>query len=209
VRVTLGVQIEDPAPALKKLRDRHDLAAMADLPWAVEAAQTVSSPPDYNLARCLLSHPAPMRMRCAICAASHMLAARVGQCTVRSCRGCKISRFSIPAQSLPTLLKGTARCRLLTPSEFMAVAERQAAAQLTDSPAAAAEPAATAAPPAANGSTAAANGTTAAAAEVADAARRLRMDPRLAARAQAELRISKPQVWVRHLKPLLGGLTTW
>jgi hypothetical protein len=44
VRVTLGVQIEDPAPALKKLRDRHDLAAMADLPWAVQAAQAVSNP---------------------------------------------------------------------------------------------------------------------------------------------------------------------
>ena len=49
------MQIEDPAPALKKLRDRHDLAAMADLPWAVEAARTVSSPPDYNIVRCLLS----------------------------------------------------------------------------------------------------------------------------------------------------------
>lgn len=88
------------------------------------------------------------------------------------------------------------------------VLRRQAAAQLTDSPAAPAEPAAAAAPPAADGTAATANGTTAAAAEVADAARRLRMDPRLAARAQAELRISKPQVWVRLLKPLLGGLTT-
>ena len=83
------------------------------------------------------------------------------------------------------------------------MAERQAAAALTNSAAepagsvaaaAPAQPAATAATPAANGTAAATSGTTAAAAEVADAARRLRMDQALAARAQAELRISKPQV---------------
>lgn len=37
-------QIEDPAPALKRLRDRRDLAALAAKPWAVEAAQQVSWP---------------------------------------------------------------------------------------------------------------------------------------------------------------------
>ena len=108
-----------------------------------------------------------------------------------------------PAQNLPALLKSTTWCWLLTSPEFLAVAVRQAAAALTNSAAepagsvaaaAPAQPAATAATPAANGTAAATSGTTAAAAEVADAARRLRMDQALAARAQAELRISKPQV---------------
>lgn len=36
-----AMQIEDPAPALKRLRDRRDLAALAAKPWAVEAARRV------------------------------------------------------------------------------------------------------------------------------------------------------------------------
>lgn len=35
------MQIEDPAPGLKRLRDRRDLAALAALPWAAEAAHQV------------------------------------------------------------------------------------------------------------------------------------------------------------------------
>ena len=36
-------QIEDPAPGLKRLRDRRDLTALAAKPWAAEAARQVCS----------------------------------------------------------------------------------------------------------------------------------------------------------------------
>lgn len=37
------VQIEDPAPALRRLRDRRDVAALVSKPWAVEAARRVGN----------------------------------------------------------------------------------------------------------------------------------------------------------------------
>lgn len=113
-RNALDVVIEDPAPALRRLRDRRDLAALASKPWAVEAAQRVAAD------------------------------------------------LASPAAPAPEQPAG-------------AVAGEAAL-------------------PTANGAAAGADPESGAAAEVAEAARRLRMDPQLEARAQAELRLSKPQV---------------
>lgn len=187
-----AMQIEDPAPALRRLRDRRDLAALAAKPWAVEAARRV------RIKTCCCPAVFLTPSMCA-CTAVNLLLVGIRMTLCATGRhGVSGHQTRVPsswAVSIP-LFDGWTSCE-------------QVAAQLSSSTAAAAEDRAAAAPPpaAANSSAEPPAGAAgdSAAAEVGDAARRLRMDPELVARAQAELRISRPPVLVNPPMPCHGS----